>query len=390
MRGRLAQLASACVFALAGCATAPPRPTSTEHGVLVARLVVRGALLRFTKDVADSGVVVKLKPDGTPQDGPGAASGYAKDGYFYFFDLPPGRYALMSGSFPARGTRYRVALPDFDLAKRAVELRPGRAAFLGEYQLDGRFPEFPEAVDRAAAVIGRLLTFFLRHPPLPRDADYRALERDEPAEGRAMLSARASLAGTDWGALASMRVRELGTPEPVATDGGLRAKPLPLKQEPLFAWRDVLEWGEPLRTANGLEWRRPDSRARAAVWYTTASAKGFLGWDAAVRELRAGASVDGPSRLVEVKVATRTALAGRSSRWIYPEATLTGSEQRVVVTETVLVPDGNGLYSARLRAEKEEFEELLPLFRRFLEQLVLGPPPPAAPPKQDAVIFYPP
>lgn len=390
MRRRLAQLASAGVLALAGCATAPPRPSSAEHGVLVARVVVRGALLRFTRDVADSGVVVKLTPDGRPQDGPGAGSGYAKDGYFYFFDLPPGRYVLMSASFPARGTRYRVTLPDFDLPKRAVELKAGRAAFLGEYQLDGRFPEFPEAVDRAAAVIGRLLTFFLRHPPLPRDTDYRALEHDAQAEGRAMLSARASLSGTDWGPLATLRVRELGTPEPVATGGGLRPKPLPLKQEPLFAWRDVLEWGEPIRTANGLEWRRPKGGARAAVWFTTAATAGFLGWDAAVRELRSGTSVDGPARLEEVKVATRTALAGRSSRWIYPEATLTGSEQRVVVTETVLVPDGTGLYSARLRAEREEFDEVLPLFRRFLTQLVLGPPPPAAPSKQDAVIFYPP
>jgi hypothetical protein len=389
MRGRLAQLASACVFALAGCATTAPRPTSAEHGFLAARVVVRGALFRWTSDVADAGVVVKLAPDGRPQDGPGAASGYSKDGYFYFLDLPPGRYVLVSASFPARGTRYRVTLPDFDLPKRAVELKAGKAAFLGEYQLDGRFPEFVEAVDRAASVVGRLLTFFLKHPPLPRDTDYRNLDRTPAAEGKAMLSARVSLAGTGWGPLASLRVRELGTPEPVMTDGGLRPKPLPLKQEPLFAWRDVLEWGEPVRTPNGLEWRSPKGGARAAVWHTTTTAKGFLGWEAAVRELRAGSAVDGPARLEEVKVATRTALAGRTTRWVYPEATLTGSEQRVMVTETVLIPDGYGVYTARLRAEKGEFEELLPVFRRFLTQLVLGPPPPSAPPKQDAVIFYP-
>jgi hypothetical protein len=388
MTGRPATLVLACAAALAGCATAPPHPSSAEHGFLVARVVVRGALLRFTSDVADAGVAVKLGADGRPQDGPGAASGYARGGYFYFLDLPPGRYVLLSASFPARGTRYKVTLPDGDLTKRSVELKAGAAAFLGEYELDGRFPEFPEAVDRAAALPPRWLTFFLRHPPLPRDVDYRSLDQKPAAEGRAMLSARDSMAGTDWGALPVLRLRALGTPEPAALGGGLRPKPLELKQEALFAWRDVLEWGEPARTPNGLEWRRPKGSARAAVWFTSATAKGFLGWDAAVRELRAAAAVDGPSRLEEVLVATRTALSGRASRWVYPESTLVGSEQRVVVTETVLVPDGYGLYAARLRADKGEFEEVEPAFRRLLGQLVLGPPPPKAQPKQETVLFY--
>lgn len=386
MRGRLAL---AAVLVLAGCATAPPRPSSADHGILVARLVVRGALLRFLRDEASSGVAVKLGPDGRPQDGPGAASGFAKDGYFYFFDLPPGRYALVAGGFRARGTRYRVELPEAGLGKRAVTLEAGKAAFLGEYQLDGRFPEFAEAVDRAAAVVGRLLTFFLRHPPLPRDADLKGIERGPEAEGRAMLSAREALAGTTWRRLAAERVKVLGTPEPAATAGLLRPKPLPLKEEPYFAWRDVLEWGEPIRLTNGLEWRRPKSTARAAVWFTTGTAKGFLGWDEAVRQLRAASEAGGGGALAEVRVATRTGLSGRSTRWVYPESTLVGSETRVVVTETVLAPDGYGLYTARLRADRGEFEELVPAFRLLLTQLVLGPPKPKAPPKQDAILFYP-
>lgn len=375
--------ALAALLLLGGCAAAPPRPTSAEHGLLVARVKVRGALLRRTSDIADAGVLVKLGNDGRPQDGAFAVSRYAKDGYFYFLDLIPGRYVLVSASFPARGTRYRVVMPDYDMAKRMVELKAGEAAFLGDYELDGRFPDFPEAVDRAASNIGRLLTFFLRHAPMPRDTDFRALDRSPQAEGRAFLSARESLKGTEWDPLALLRLRSLGTPEPAATAGLLRSKPLPLKPEAMFSWRDVLGWGEPLRTARGVEWRDPAGGARAAVWYTPNAARGFQGWDAAVRELRAGAAVDGPSRLEEVKVATRTALAGRSSRWVYPESSLVGSEQRVLVTETVLVPDGEGLYTARLRAEKSEFERTRPAFRRLLEQLVLGPPAPETGPKRE-------
>lgn len=374
---------------LAGCAIAPPRPTSTEHGFLTARVVVRGAVLSFLSDTATAGAVVKLAPDGRPQDGPGAASGFYKDGYFYFLDLPPGRYALAAVSFPARGTRYRVTFPESDYAARAVELGAGQAAFLGAYELDGRFPEFAEAVDRAAAVIGRLLTFFIRRPPLPRDADYRAPDRSLEAEGRAMLAARESLKDTSWRALAAERVKRLGIPEPAAHSGGLRPRPLALTQEPLFAWRDVLEWGEPARLDNGLQWRRPKSSARAAVWFTTATAAGFLGWEEAVRQLRAASSLEG-GRLEEVRVSTRTGLAGRSTRWVYPESTLIGSKTRVVVTETVLVADAAGLYTARLRAESGEFEEILPVFRRLLEQLVLGPPPPKLQPKQESTLYFPP
>lgn len=357
--------------------------------MLSARVVVRGAIFRFLKDVGTAGVVVKLGPDGRPQEGPGAASGYSKDGYVYFFDLPAGRYVLLSTSFAARGTRYRAVIPEGDLSKRSVELKAGEAAFLGAYELDGEFPEFAEAVDRAGAVIGRLLTFFLKHPPLPRDVNMRAVDLGPEAEGRALLSARESLKATAWREAVSRRIRQLGTPEPAATTGGLRPKVLELKEEATFAWRDVLDWGEPIRLANGLEWRAPKGGARAAVWYTTASAKGFLGYEEAVRQLRAGVGAEGEAALAEVRVGTRAALAGRTSRWVYPENTLVGSASRVIVTETVLVPDGEGMYTARLRADKDAFEEAAPRFRRLLEQLTLGPPKPKAPPKQDALLYYP-
>lgn len=380
---------AAAALALGACAGAPPRPSSAEHGLLAARVVVRGAIFSFLKKEASFGVAVKLKPDGTPQDGPGAASGFAKDGYFYFLDLPPGRYALVSAGFRARGTRYRVVLPPGEISRRAVTLRAGEAAFLGEYELGSVYPEGPEARRRALRLLGRWVTFWRARHPMPRDAELRDADLGPRAEGRAMLSARDSLAGTGWRRLALERIRRLGTTEPAPTKGFVRQRPLELKQEPFFAWRDVLRWGEPIRLDNGLEWRRPGGGARAAVWFTTATAKGFRGYEQAVRQLRALVVTEGSGRLEEVRVSTRLAAAGRTERWVYPEATLVGSERRVVVTETVLVPDGYGMYTARLRADKDEFEQVAPRFRRLLEQLSLGPPGPKEEARGDPVLFFP-
>jgi hypothetical protein len=50
-----------------------------------------------------------------------------------------------------------------------------------------------------------------------------------------------------------------------------------------------------------------------------------------------------------------------------------------MTTETVLVPDAFGMFTARLRAPRAEFEKVLPAFREFLVQLSLGPPESSAP-----------
>ena len=49
------------------------------------------------------------------------------------------------------------------------------------------------------------------------------------------------------------------------------------------------------------------------------------------------------------------------------------NDSAIAVIENVLLQDPAGMYTARLRAAKGEFEKVLPAFREFLLQLVLGP-----------------
>ncbi len=129
-----------------------------NQGLLIVRARVRGAVIPFTSDTADSAAVEQIDADGEPVPGKIAVSGYARAGGVYFLDLPRGRYALKSISFAARGARYEVELSSAAMRRDAVELRPGSAAFLGELTLDGRFPDFDVAVERAFDVVGHWLT----------------------------------------------------------------------------------------------------------------------------------------------------------------------------------------------------------------------------------------
>jgi hypothetical protein len=376
-------LAAAALLLLSGCAGIPREPTALSHGLLIARARVRGAVIPFTSDTADSASVEQVDADGLPVPGKVAVSGYSRAGGVYFLDLPRGRYALSSISFRARGVRYEVVLSSAVMRRDAVDLGPGTAAFLGDLTLEGRFPDFDVAVERAIDIVPRLITPFLRWPPIERDADLRAHDRGPAAELEALRAARADLAGSQWQGVVEGRLRAIGAPEPAAKTGVLRSRVLPLKQETFFSWRDTLKWGPPVRAAEGLAWRRPGGEARAAVFFTSATAKGFAGYAEAVRQMRAAAGglVD-PAALYEVRVGTRTGQAVRLTSFRYPPETLVGSEVVVTVTETALVDDEAGMFTARLRAPREEFEKVLPSYREFLRQLVLGPPAPAAPPSE--------
>jgi len=107
-----------------------------------------------------------------------------------------------------------------------------------------------------------------------------------------------------------------------------------------------------------------------------------------VRQMRAAASglQDSPAPY-EIQVGTRTAEASRMTSFRYPEETLVGSEVAVTETETALVADPNGMFTARLRAPRDEFEKVLPAYREFLLQLVLGPPAPVAPPSESEPVL---
>ena len=374
--------AAAALLLLTGCAALrPAEPASPDQGLLIARARVRGAVLGFTSDRADSATVEQVDANGDPVPGKVAVSGYSHAGGVYFFNLPHGRYALQTISFPARGARYEVELSSAVMRRDAVELMPGSAAFLGDLTVDGRFPDFDVAFERALDVVVHWVTFFLRRPAIARDADPRSLDRTAAAETAALHAARADLAGTQWQGFVADRLRAIGAPEAVATAGGLRNRELPLHQETYFAWRDTLKWGEPVRAASGLSWRRPGGEARAAVFFTSDTTKGFAGYEEAVRQMRAAASgLQDSAALYEVRVATRTAEAARLTSFRYPEEKLVGSEVAVTVTETALIADHAGMFTARLRAPRGEFEKVLPAYREFLLQLVLGPPAPVVKP----------
>lgn len=378
----LLALSSACA------APRPLEPTDLRHGLLIARARVRGALVPFTSDVPDRASVEQLDAYGEPVPGKEAASSAAGEGGIYFLDLPAGRYALTGLSFPARGVRYEVALSSATMRKEAVDLGAGGVAFFGTLALDGRFPDFDVAVERALDVAGRWLAPFLPWAPLPRDADLRAVDRSIAEEKLALLAARRSLAGTLWAGRIEERLRAIGAAEPAARRGVLFDREIPLREEPFFSWRDTLRWGEPVRAPNGLAWRRPGGDARVVVFFTSATAPGFVGYDEAVRELRAAAgALSDPAAVYEVRVGTRAALAARVTDYRYPAGTLAGSEVRVTVTETALVDDPHGMFTARLRAPRAEFEQQLPAYRAFLLQLSLGPPQKAAAKPEPALPF---
>ncbi|MDP3544283.1 MAG: hypothetical protein Q8T11_17595 [Elusimicrobiota bacterium] len=388
MRRLVLVLASA---GFSACAALPPgQPASLEHGLLIARVEVSGAVFsRFFK-FADAGSIVGLDAKGVPLPGQRGLSGPSFNGYVVFYNVPPGRYTLRSASFKARGARYQVQPPPADEAKRSVVLKPGAAAYLGSYRFDSRWPEFWSGTGRAARIVAHWLTPFLRRPLIPRDTGQAAYETEPAHEARALFAVREGLAGTQWSEVAAARLRELGAAEPAKRAGVVRSRPLPLREEPFVSWRDTLKWGEPRRVASGMAWRRPGGEAQIAIFHTTATAPGFAGWEAAVSELRAEAatSVEDRGGVYEVVVGTRTGLAARTTKYVYPQGTLVGSETKVVVTETTIVPDGYGIFTSRLRAPRAEFPRVLAAYREFLLQLSLGPPAPKAPPRQEAVLPF--
>ena len=377
-------LAAASFCACAGLPPAP-EPTGVDRGMLLARVVARGAVIRFWKSYAESGVAIMLDEAGQPVPGATVLSAEGPDGYVFFPDLPPGRYSLASGSWRARGARYYVKLPEDGLAKRVVVLKPGAAAFLGEYWLDAEWPE--DGWSRLFKIVGRWVTPWRKRPMIPRQGFLRIQDWGREAESNAMRAASRALESPRWRKLAEARLRELGAPEPPKTQG-LRNRPIPLKPETILSWRDTLEWGEPRRRKDALEWREPNGDARIAVFFTTRTTPGFAGFEQAELELRraAAGSVEDSGDVYEVRVATRPGRAAVTTTHRYPEGTLTGSVVRVEKTETVIVADGYGMFTARLRAPAERFRALLPKFREFLLQLELGTPPPKPPPKAEPML----
>lgn len=383
--------AAVAILALSACATAPPpQPRSLDEGILVARVNVQGALFQSFLKHPDAATLLALDDKGAPLPGQRALSGFAANGHVVFFGLPEGRYVLRSASFPARGARYQVQLPEEGMFKRSAVLKRGSAASLGSITVDSHWPEGWTGVWRAVIIVSHWLTPFLKRPVIPRETGSPIVDLSPAQETKALLAVRGALSGTQWSRVVAARLRELGAAEPAKVEGLLRSRELPLREEPFLSWRDTLNWGEARRAPFAIAWRRPGGEAQVAVFFTTASTPGFAGYAAAVSELRASAkaSVEDGGGLYEVQVGTRAGLAARTTKYRYPEGVLVGSKTSVQLTETILIPDGWGVFTARLRAPRAEFEAALPAFREFLLQLSLGTPKAKPPPKQDAILPF--
>ncbi len=353
----------------------PIEPTHVDHGLLIAQVKIHGALLPFLTDEPNDGVIAQVDSNGDLIPGKTTPAATSNEGALYFLDLPPGRYLLQRVSFFARGARYEVELSSASMRRYTIDLGAGKVAFLGEIELDGRFPDFDIAVEHALSIGAHWLTPFLRRPRIVREVDIRSHMIGLIPERQALIRARKDLAGSQWTRIIHEHSREIGAPEPVPREGALFTRELPRHDEEFFSWRDTLKWGRPARARGGLSWRHPGGEARIAVFFTTANALGFVGYQEAIREMRAAAnSLEDSASLYEVRVGTLTGLASHLTSHFYPEGTLTGSELKTIVTETVLVDRSVGMYTARLRAPSGEFEKTLPHFREFLLQLTLARP----------------
>ncbi|MBI3288302.1 MAG: hypothetical protein HYZ74_02150 [Elusimicrobia bacterium] len=363
--------AAASIFCACASLPAPPAPSAVDHGVMIAHVSSYGALFSRLISHADAGKIEALDVHGRRF----VSEFSTGDGHIIFFNLPRGRYVLRTASFPARGVRYQLTVPeDGNESKRAVVLRPGTAAFLGRFDFYAQWPDAPTTFKRIGRIVWHWLTPWRKRPIIPRDAALLAFKDEPETEVAALHAVRGKLAPA-WRRLVDARLRELSAAEPAKT-GGLLSRELPPRGESFLSWRDTLKWGEPRRASGGLAWRRPGGEAQIAVFYTSASAKGFQGWSGAVSALRraAAASVSDSGEVYQVRVATRSGPTARVISYRYPEGSLLGSVTAVVVTETTLIPDGGGLITTRLRAPRDEFQSVLPAYREFLLQLVLGPP----------------
>lgn len=358
--------------------------------MLVARVNVQGAFFHKMLKHPNVATLLALDEKGVPLPGQRAQSGFAVNGYMVFFGLPEGRYVLRSATFPARGVRYHVVLPEDGMLKRSVVLKRGGAAFLGDITVDSHFPEGWTGVWRAALIASHWLTPFLRRPVIPREVGSPIFDASPAQETKALQAVREALSAMQWNRVVAARLRELSAAEPAKVEGLLRSREMPIREEPFLSWRDTLKWGEARRAPFAIAWRRPGGEAQVAVFFTTSSTPGFAGYAAAVSELRASAkaSVEDGGELYEVRVGTRTGLGARTTKYRYPDGVLVGSVTSVQLTETILIPDGWGLYTARLRAPREEFAAALPAFREFLLQLSLGTPKPKPPPKMEAILPF--
>ncbi|MBI5210982.1 MAG: hypothetical protein HY927_13515 [Elusimicrobia bacterium] len=322
----------------------PPEATSPTNGAVVVRVKIKGG--RFSAFQPFSATFQRLGPDGKAEEG-SIVSNFRSQENVYLLDLPPGRYAPVSIRYMQQNIVHDISLEPKASKDLAVDVHPGELAFAGAL---------------AFKVGGRFL----------RNAALLDSSRAPAAESSALEAALLDLEATLWEDMVSRRLSDLGpSRDPVLEKG--KEVPRVAGGNGKFTYVDVLRWGPSVRVKGGLEWREPKGHARIAAVFQTRGMEGFVPAPEQLRQLRTVGSPEDSHRVDNVKFCSRPGYKVRYTTYYYPQGTMVGSLVKVYVTQTLMVPEPEGVFLLHYRAEKEHFERFYPLFDRFQRMLVLRP-----------------
>lgn len=336
--------------AWAGCAHfkggKPPEPTAQTHGgVLIESTVHEG---RFQKFEVRSIRFVRVGPTGDLEDQE-MPSNFNADGLVYLLDVPPGRYTAVSSSYYRRGRKQSFRWDPALSKSSAVEVKPGELVFMGHHEFKNK-----KSLFRTQSV---------------------SLGVDAGAERaiKAFEKAQAHLAGTLWKDAVVRNLGGLGTPTSPVLDS--KKREIPVESTRRFAYVDMLKWGEPQKINGGLEWKQPQDKARLAVTFFPQGTKGYKSKEDALEHMRSTGSPEDSHLVTESMISSRKAYTTRYTTYYYPPGTLVGSTVKVFVTETVMVPEPDGVYFLHYRAQRSDFKKYHNYFKRFIRHLrLIGSP----------------
>ncbi len=368
-------MALAAAVSLLGCAQARPSgPSGSSQAGLFAAARLENVLFPGGP-AAETLFIARVGPDGKPESDQPISSSFAQGGVQYFPDLPAGRYVPVAAVFPMHGLRLVARVPSEYLRAAAVDVKPGRLAFLGALT----FLRQGEGVGTFLLNAPRSLWFLL--PPWRRASHTVpirfVLDRSWEAETQALRQARSTLSQTLWSDTVAARVRELGDKPGTALKEKLLwgREVLPEQRADNFSYTDTLQWGPPRRAPQGLEWHEPKNRARIGVLLYSKGAPDYREPREVVRELKTFGSPEDSHSSFEVAVSSRPGVGVRYTVYHYPEPYLTGSVVMVSVTETDVIPVEAGHFLVQLRARQEDFDRFYGAFSDFRRQLRLERPP---------------
>jgi len=366
-------LAAAAV--LASCATAGRRLPldSASAGLLIGALRFQTIMAPFPDRYGDILHLAPVSAQGEPDTDHPLSSQWAASRQVYFFNVPPGRYAVIGGSYLAHGLRYTFRLKPEYARHVLVDVRPGEVSFLGVVRVQREFQDwlvFGLNMLKSAAIV--------LPPWRPWTTEvgggFRAVDATRLSEVAALTAARRDLAGTLWLPSVNTRLSRIGGPVPEPVTTGFWRRPEPAQAAETFSWIDTLQWGRPRVIPGGLEWSQPKDKALIAVRFFKEGEPGFRPLEDYRRELRGLGSIEDRHAFADVMVSTVVGQVIRYTQYVYPEPALAGSVKTVLLTEVTVVPGQGGYYAIFYRARREEFRTYLPEYLRFRGHLQLFPP----------------